>query len=53
MTKDQLSDLLLAATHAICRAEKLREHWATEAAWKAEQTYFKALRDTLSTEQSQ
>jgi hypothetical protein len=53
MTKDQLSDLLLAATHAVCRAEKLREDWATEAAWNAEQTYFKALRDTLSMEEAQ
>ena len=53
MTKDQLSDLLLAATHAVCRAEKLREDWATDAAWSAEQTYFKALRDTLSMETAQ
>ena len=48
MTKNELSELLLTATLAESIAERLKEDWATDAAHKAREEYFLALRLTLA-----
>jgi len=48
MSKDALSQLLLAAVAAEKRAERLRDDQATEAAEAARQAYFKALSQTFA-----